>query len=551
MSLPSQQIIDAMRDMVFVMRVEQNPYRFYYELFNQVAKDVLGFTTATLNQEIEDVNPVTKATVLKNQYMEVVRKQQASAYQDDYFVSSGQKVSESVLTPIITDGIVTHIVAVVRDITAVKYAHEQTLISKKRLELSRQRYKSLFDNNTAPIGYLNLSGEIVKMNQALTTLAETIEGEGFSRNLFELLDGDSLAEVRESFYQTSQGKHCSVETDVHTKADHPMHLEIRFIPMRLDYHVHGIYVIIRDLTTEYFAKSALLESEKRFRLIAEHSSDLIQVLDQKQHFSYLSPSHTQRLHYHLDELYQKTFCDITSAAFKAAVQEVLTVISDTPSAVKKEIQLVDALGEARWFECQFESVFDVGAYVHTIVVARDIEERKAYEAELTQLAYQDPLTGLANRRLFNNRLEQIVTQFRREQTPFAVMMLDIDNFKTINDQYGHEVGDAVIVEIARRLQHVLRDVDTVARLGGDEFIILLPALATEAGVYRVIERLEQALQATYRMDDHDLSVGVSIGVVMPTAETCNVKRILNQADRALYEAKRTGKNKTIFHAYDD
>ena len=166
--------------------------------------------------------------------------------------------------------------------------------------------------------------------------------------------------------------------------------------------------------------------------------------------------------------------------------------------------------------------------------------------ELQRLAYRDPLTGLANRRLFNDRLNKVMAKFSRDQLPFAVVMLDLDDFKRVNDQLGHDAGDQMIVQIANRLKDVVREMDTVGRLGGDEFVILLATISNKGNLTQFIKRMEKRLKTPYYINNTSLNIGISIGAVMSNHKLIrNDKSIVTKADKALYEAKRAGKNRAI------
>jgi diguanylate cyclase (GGDEF)-like protein len=191
-------------------------------------------------------------------------------------------------------------------------------------------------------------------------------------------------------------------------------------------------------------------------------------------------------------------------------------------------------------------------HVMTLVSMRDCSKRKAQEAQAYHLATHDTLTGLPNRRLLGDRLSQALARSRREQVFGAVVYLDLDNFKPLNDTYGHDVGDVLLKMAARRLEGVLREEDTVARWGGDEFVVLLPNLSRSAQTAQelathVAERIRGALSTPYvlRMPagvvvTHQCSA--SLGVSLLTPQDVREDDILKRADTAMYEAKEKGRN---------
>ncbi len=177
----------------------------------------------------------------------------------------------------------------------------------------------------------------------------------------------------------------------------------------------------------------------------------------------------------------------------------------------------------------------------------DITEKKNDEERVRSLAYSDSLTQLPNRRLFHDRLEQGIAAAHRHNGQMAVMFLDLDLFKRINDSLGHDVGDMVLVCVAQRLQDCLREGDTVARLGGDEFAILLPTLQEPADAARLAERLIEAMQHPIPAAGHSLHVTTSIGIALYPEDATTPDGLLKCADQAMYQSKEVGRNR--FHLY--
>ncbi|MCS7267736.1 MAG: EAL domain-containing protein [Geminicoccaceae bacterium] len=176
------------------------------------------------------------------------------------------------------------------------------------------------------------------------------------------------------------------------------------------------------------------------------------------------------------------------------------------------------------------------------------EEHRALAAQLHELALHDPLTGLANRRLFSEALAAALRAARRSGNGVGLLRLDVDHFKLINDSFGHEAGDAVFVEVARRLRACLREVDTVARLGGDELGVVLSGIRSRFEVEAVAERILAAMAAPLQRGRDQIDFRVSIGGTVCGAECCTEQELLRAADDALYEAKRSGRARFVFVA---
>ncbi|WP_447894649.1 putative bifunctional diguanylate cyclase/phosphodiesterase [Vreelandella sp. GE22] len=185
---------------------------------------------------------------------------------------------------------------------------------------------------------------------------------------------------------------------------------------------------------------------------------------------------------------------------------------------------------------------DQGVVTHFVGVQNDVTAQREYQAQLRHNANHDALTGLPNLQLLNQRLAQGCVMAKRYQRYLAVLFIDLDDFKPINDSMGHDVGDFILMSVARRLEEELRPWDTVARIGGDEFIVLLPDLAHEQDVMQVVERLLERIAAPYWYQDKELRITASIGIGTDNGSVAKPRTLVQQADLAMYKAKRRGRN---------
>jgi diguanylate cyclase (GGDEF)-like protein/PAS domain S-box-containing protein len=191
---------------------------------------------------------------------------------------------------------------------------------------------------------------------------------------------------------------------------------------------------------------------------------------------------------------------------------------------------------------------ETGQVVHYISLFSDISVYKQHEKQLEFTAHYDALTGIPNRVLLGDRLRQAIAQARRDALRLAVCYLDLDGFKAVNDQLGHEAGDQVLIEMARRIRNTLRDVDTVARLGGDEFVILLVGLEETREFGLILSRLLQSITRPASVGNRSFALTASIGVTLFPQDSEEADTLLRHADQAMYIAKQSGKNR--YHVYD-
>lgn len=219
---------------------------------------------------------------------------------------------------------------------------------------------------------------------------------------------------------------------------------------------------------------------------------------------------------------------------EATLQAAQRVISGQPHIhfenryLRKDGAVVNILWSARWDD---EQQVRIG-------VARDVTALKKAEEELRFLAHHDPLTGLTNRHLFNDRLETALRAAERDQRPLALLYLDLNDFKRINDGWGHEAGDYVIRDIARRLESGLRRSDTIGRIGGDEFTILLADISAPSSIETSLVKIRQILEAPIVYGSEQFRVGCSIGIARYPEDGVTARELLNKADSRMYADKR-------------
>lgn len=306
--------------------------------------------------------------------------------------------------------------------------------------------------------------------------------------------------------------------------------------------------VVQDITELREAETKLSRSEQRHRLLAENAYDVIWTMALDGSVTYVSPAVERVRGFTPQEAMCQSIEEINPPESAARVmsyyQRVFAAIEagTEPPVFRGEMEYYRKDGSIMTGELQVIPHVDAaGQVVELLGVTRDISERKTFEAELTRLAVTDPVTGVWNRHHARDLLVAESAQSDAEQRPVSVLMVDIDNFKSINDGFGHPAGDQVLIELARRLAESVRSADMVARWGGEEFVILLRDCSLKDAVARAEKIRRQIGDAPFAGVG---KVTVSIGVAQRTADEESASW-LGRADKALYEAKRAGRNTVV------
>ncbi len=290
------------------------------------------------------------------------------------------------------------------------------------------------------------------------------------------------------------------------------------------------------------AADRLRESEARFRTLAETAPCAI-TIDQSGECRYANAAAGAISGYEPHELERMNLAELVHSDHQDLVRDRAAARSPEGGLpLHYEFKIVRKDGQERWLDfCA--STIEYGGKRATLGAAFDITDRKRADEQIKNLAYHDPLTGLPNRLLFRDRLRLAVAQAHRAGQKLAVLFLDLDRFKVINDSLGHGLGDRVLQTVAARLQASVREGDTVARVGGDEFILILPGVERPLQVARVAEKVCDALKEPFVLDGHELFVTTSMGISVYPDDGEDAEALIKNADTAMYRAKEHGRNR--------
>lgn len=314
----------------------------------------------------------------------------------------------------------------------------------------------------------------------------------------------------------------------------------------------SIWAVV-DITERKQAEEALRESEERFRTILDNAPIGISVVSLEGRFMLVNRSLCDIVGYEKEELEKLTFQEITHPDdLDSNLASVQRLLDGSATSYRMEKRYVRKDRQVVWTQLTSSVVRDAaGAPLYLIAQIEDITDRRRSREKIHQLAYYDALTGLPNRRLLKDRLKQSLVKAKRYQRSLALMFLDLDNFKLVNDTLGHDVGDELLKVVAGRLLAAVRAMDTVCRQGGDEFIIVLPEITQPEDAGVVANKIINAINEPVTLSENSLQITISIGIaVYPVNGTDDAKELMKKADIAMYEGKMNGRNRFSFYQYE-
>ncbi len=314
-----------------------------------------------------------------------------------------------------------------------------------------------------------------------------------------------------------------------------------------------LVIVSRDVTKRKKTEEALKISEANYRLIAENMRDMLITVDHKGIITYLSPSFEKMTGYSINDfLHQDALIfmkNIHPNNREFVKQTYIDLIFDKKKFHSHyEYQFLKKDGHYIWLEANLNTIYsENGEFEKLVLVGRDIYQRKKYQAQLEKMAYYDHLTEIPNRRFFMDRLSHEMVRAENSSQVLALMYLDIDHFKKINDTLGHDIGDQLLILLTRRIKNIIRDIDVLARIGGDEFAIILPDLPSAAEAKCIGERIVHELKEPWHIEDHTFQTTSSIGIACYLKDGTNPQELVRNADKALYQAKANGR--ALVHFY--
>lgn len=424
-------------------------------------------------------------------------------------------------------------VVVMKDITELNASRAQLAISERRL-------RAITENLPALIGKVNVAGKFVFLNghvlKAYGKTADELLGQDISR----AYSPSDYERIKPYIERVVAGERVFFEY-VARSEQRELHYECCFIPQRLSNgQPDGFFAMANDVTARKLSELKLADSEERLRTITDNVPVLIAQLDSERRYCFANAVHKSWLGGAAEKMLGKTMEEAFGHEYSR--DQALALAQAWDGKMSQCEYEVARKNHTRIVHSTFLPQVRNGVVTSVFVLTTDATASRQQERSLHALAHTDTLTGLPNRRHFEAALQTCASRRPQPGRHIALLYLDVDYFKQINDQHGHATGDAVLVEFARRLRSAVRTSDIVARLGGDEFTILLQDVHNPKDVEFVIYKILKAVRAPFVLPNHKINVGTTIGAAIANEQRVTPQVLIECADAALYAAKNDGRN---------
>jgi diguanylate cyclase (GGDEF)-like protein/PAS domain S-box-containing protein len=453
------------------------------------------------------------------------------------------------------------ILSVVRDISVAKASEQLLLAAQEELRLSEERYRTAFQTSLDAINITRLDdGTYIDCNQAFLAMVGYSRDEVIGKTSLDLcVWADRLDRGKMAAAVLRDGSCHNLEAQFRTRSGEPLWGLMSVSLIEID-EVACALSITRDITEakateQRLARAAesLRLSEERYRKVFHTSLDPITInrIDTKEYLD-VNEAFLKAMGFTREEVIGKLPTDLGIWTHPSDLQNLAALLGRDGECRDLEIEFTRRTGETVW-GLMSASLIEIDGIPCALTISRDITRAKAAEDEIRNLAFYDTLTGLPNRRLLLERLHQAMVSSRRTARMCALLFVDLDNFKTLNDTLGHQTGDLLLQEAAHRLTTCVREADTVGRLGGDEFVLMLTDLsdlpeAAAAQAKAVGEKILANISQPYLLQGRECRSSASIGISVFGDKQDSASDLLQQADIAMYQAKSVGRNTMRFFA---
>ena len=413
-------------------------------------------------------------------------------------------------------------------------------------------FRNVFEHAGVGMAVTGLDGAYVRVNRKLASMLgyTPAEMEGVASGRFAASESRSAREQRRQALLTGAMREVTAEKCLIRKDATEVWVSVVSSVMRAeDGRPRQFLTVVQDISARRAAELALRESEEKFRQLADNIPEIFWITDARQRrLHYLSPGFETLTGMRLADVMRRprSWLNVVHPEDRERVRLARKGLPGTEYNVEYRIVLAD--GGVRWVHDQAFPVRDAKGEVYRIAgIGADVTHRKEAEEKLVYLAHYDGLTGLPNRVLFFDRLKQTLAQTARRGGLTAVMFIDLDRFKVVNDTLGHATGDDLLRHVAQRLAGCVRVGDTVCRFSGDEFVLIVQDLTDAEDARLIAQKVLQAFSDPFRLLGHEIFVSTSVGISMYPTDSDDGEALLKNADTAMYRAKEAGRANFQFY----
>lgn len=527
-------------DPVYFMQQQGNG--FVYAWVNPVCREIFGIDLT--GRSVEQCMPRELALEIHKQYRIAIKRNERHRYRDYSLFSDRGTAMETELTPFSHEG-AQYVLAVTRDVTEQKKIEEDYLF-----------YQSLVQNSVDPMLMISADFTILDMNPAYEKTFGVHRKEWLGRNY------DDIPQDKQKFFEmgklllensTSTHKASSIFLTRIKSDGREAKFSASYSLIKENGIIRAFHVVFRELTNELLLKHEL----KRTENILESYKDalnyaaLVLIWDNSGMIEFANENFKKLTGFDSSELTGMNIQSIGQAIMSSQQLDHLQSVLKKGEIWRGQVRSLKKNGQPFWVDATIIPLFDVEGRIYQMLsILFDITDRKEMEEQLHHMAYHDPLTNLPNRRMMVKHFREMEAKSNRTGDLVAVLYIDGDNFKEINDRHGHEIGDEFIHQFARALERSIRKHDVAARIGGDEFLILLPgisAINSRSQIENIISRIQQTLKDGWAIDAQHFSPTCSIGSALYPENGSEFEELIQKADHALYEAKKKGGGIVCFH----
>jgi diguanylate cyclase (GGDEF)-like protein/PAS domain S-box-containing protein len=421
-------------------------------------------------------------------------------------------------------------------------------ITKRRLQItaheltvSKAYLQAILDNEPECISIIAADGTFKHMNPAGLAMIKADASEQIvNRSVYDFVAPEYRSAYEDMHSRVIAGEKVKLEFEVVSLNGQRRIFETHAAPIYDNAAVEHLSVM-RDITDRKHAEAALRESEQQFRELS-HSSPTAIMLHQNNRWVYANEAAERISGFSFQELLSQNTWDFIHPDYKQLIMESGQK-RQRGEAVKPgyEAKIISKGGSEKWIEVYGAST-TIGGHSAGIISIIDITQRKQSEEQIWHMATHDSLTGLPTRHMAKEHLTMSLGVARRNKTMVALMFMDLDGFKSVNDTLGHDAGDYVLKQVAQRMLSCVRKTDIVARVGGDEFLIIATGLENTDNISKIAEKLITAVSQPISYNEQQAEVGTSIGIAIFPLDCTDEEKLIMLADEAMYEVKKTGKN---------